>query len=71
MPITMSCRTFRQRFSAWRDGHPTTPDADMREHSSACGRCASVTRALDVGVRVLRASELEWLTSRSMPSIAP
>ena len=71
MPITVSCRTFRQQFSAWRDGDPTTPDTAMREHFAACGRCASVTRALDVGVRLLRASELEWPTSRSMPSIAP
>ena len=45
--------------------------AGMREHLSACGRCASLTRALDVGVRMLRARELEWPTSRSMPSIAP
>jgi hypothetical protein len=71
MPNTLSCRTFRRHFSAWRDGEPAVPDADMREHLSACGRCASLTRALDVGVRILRARELEWPTSRSMPSIAP
>jgi hypothetical protein len=71
MSSSLSCRSFRRHFSAWRDGDPTTPDADMRAHASACGRCASVTQALDVGVRVLRASELEWPISRSMRSIAP
>jgi hypothetical protein len=71
MPNTLSCRTFRRHSSAWRDGDPAVPDAGMREHLSACGRCASLTRALDVGVRMLRARELEWPTSRSMPSIAP
>jgi hypothetical protein len=71
MSPSLTCRSFRRHFSAWRDGDPAMPDADMREHLSACGRCASVTRALDVGVRVLRARELEWPTSPSMRSTAP
>ena len=66
-----NCRTFRRHFSAWRDGDPSAPDEAMHEHVGACGRCASIARALDVGVRVLRANELAWPTSPSMPFIAP
>jgi len=47
------------------------PTDAMQEHATACGRCASLARALVVGVRVLRANELEWPISRSTPSIAP
>jgi hypothetical protein len=71
MPTTVSCRTFRRYFSAWRDGDSSVPVDAMREHATTCGRCAAVARALDIGVRVLRANELEWPNSRTMPSIAP
>ena len=57
--------------SAWRDGQPGVPVEDMLEHLGTCGRCAAIARALDVGVRVLRATELEWPTSRTTPSSAP
>jgi hypothetical protein len=57
--------------SDWRDRQAGVPEAAMTEHLSACGRCASVMRALDVGVRVLRATELEWPTTRTIPSSAP
>jgi hypothetical protein len=71
MPATLTCRTFRRYFSAWRDGDPSAPADAMDEHTATCGRCASLARALEVGVRILRAKEQEWPTSRSMPFIAP
>ena len=71
MPTPLTCRTFRRYFSGWRDGDAGVPADAMQEHAATCGRCAVLARALDVGVRVLRANEQQWPTSRSMPSIAP
>jgi hypothetical protein len=71
MSPVISCRTFRRHMSDWRDRLAGVPEAAMTEHQSACGRCASLMRALDVGVRVLRTTELAWPTSRSTISPAP
>lgn len=70
MSPVISCRTFRRHFSAWRDDVAPIADAAMREHLDACGRCHALARALDVGVRVLRASELAWPSSPSTPFTA-
>ena len=70
MASVIPCRTFRRHFSAWRDGVASIADEAMREHLTACGRCHALSRALDVGVRVLRHSELAWPTSPSKHSTA-
>jgi hypothetical protein len=67
MSHALSCRAFRRHFSDWRDGVATVDAAAMREHQDGCGRCHALARALDVGVRMLRASELAWPPSRSTP----
>jgi hypothetical protein len=58
MPAPDACRAFARSLSAWRDREPDVSDDTMQAHLVACGRCAALYRALEVGVRVLRATEI-------------
>jgi hypothetical protein len=53
-----TCRSFAQHLSDWRDGQPGAPHEYMQAHILACGRCAALYRALEIGVRVLQGTEI-------------
>jgi hypothetical protein len=53
-----TCRSFAQHLSDWRDGQPGAPHEHMQAHLLACGRCAALYQALEIGVRVLRGTEI-------------
>jgi hypothetical protein len=53
-----TCRSFARHLSDWRDGEPDAPHDHMQAHLLACGRCAALYRALEIGVRVLQGTEI-------------
>lgn len=55
----MNCREFGRYYSDFRDGNDPELAHRMREHSSACRQCRSHDRALQIGVELLRVSEIE------------
>lgn len=55
----MNCCEFGRNSSDFRDGTDAELAHRMREHAAACGHCRARTWALQIGVDVLRMSEIE------------
>jgi anti-sigma factor RsiW len=54
----MTCREFRRRYSAYRDGHDPVLAAEMDDHLEVCPDCAAYDRAIREGVDALRGGRL-------------
>ncbi len=58
MDRPFTCRDVRRHLSDYRDALPGAPRERIEAHLQECQRCAAFHRALEIGVRVLRAAEL-------------